>query len=470
MRKEDILGECIDDILNGRRTLEECQTRYPKLARELEELLGVVRRIRASVSNLPVESRERARERLVGAMASGRSEKRSRTGRGTFAPRRILPVPIALGTALALLMTSAGVVAYASRNSLPDDALYPIKTGLEQVQLSLTVGHESKANLHLELSQRRIGEVITQSKLGRDIDASALETIATQIDAAIKSISRVPPEQMKSFPDRLQVVACDKYEALNGILGQVSGPGKTSVKEAIEMAQRANLICEVACANPEFLATSPSVKDAELEKNQFVLMGQVTEISGSTWNIGGLALRNMNSCQPVPPINSLIEVRGVVRGKQIFVCNIEYPGGAHAGTRIEGIFQRAEERDWYVSGIRVPQPQNLPTPEKGDRVELIGAVRDGSFIANDIESEPRDENDADEETHSTKMPQYESSGSSEADETEEAREARPVPLYPVGTDDEEGVGGEVAEEDNGSGGDGGEHESDDGEDRENNDD
>lgn len=84
----------------------------------------------------------------------------------TFAHR-----PIA--AALVLVLVFGSGVSYAAENSLPGDALYAVKTAVnEPVRVALATNAEAKAEVQIELAERRIEEAATLAAEGRLDDAT----------------------------------------------------------------------------------------------------------------------------------------------------------------------------------------------------------------------------------------------------------------------------------------------------------
>jgi hypothetical protein len=83
---------------------------------------------------------------------------------------------LALSTLAAFLLVvvvlfgGASATAYASQSALPGDALYPVKTSLEQTQITLANDAYNQAQLHLEFAQRRLDEIKTLLAQGRTQD------------------------------------------------------------------------------------------------------------------------------------------------------------------------------------------------------------------------------------------------------------------------------------------------------------
>jgi Domain of unknown function (DUF5667) len=89
---------------------------------------------------------------------------------------------------LAILFTAmagGGEAAYASTSSLPEDALYPVKTTIEEAQLILA-GDQEDFNLHLAFANRRLEEVealVNQERFGEvAVAASGYEEQLAQIE------------------------------------------------------------------------------------------------------------------------------------------------------------------------------------------------------------------------------------------------------------------------------------------------
>jgi hypothetical protein len=392
MKKEDILANCIDEILAEKNTLADCLARYPDLSNELRPLLEIAIGIQPERATPSPEFKLRARNRLLEAMQppAAHIERRRPGIFGWLKP--LAPVksfPLVAAIVLFVLLAAGGTTAYASQGSLPDDTLYPVKTGVENLQLALTLSPEAKASLHLRLAQRRISEVIAQSNLGRNISTSALEAVAIQIDAAIGEIDSVLPEDTKTLLSQLSELTLDQQLTLGQVLEAAPEATQPALNQAINAARRGNLIAQVAYGNPAFLNNSPSVLDEKLEAAYFELEGTLLSAEDGIWNIGGLLIKNVNSSQKIPPVGSQVEIEGLVQGDQIFISEIEREEEIDNKIKIEGVFggTSPDGTIWYVGGIPVNQPQNIMPPPEGKKLELKGIIQNGIFTVTEMESE-----------------------------------------------------------------------------------
>lgn len=65
---------------------------------------------------------------------------------------------VSVSLVIVLLLSGSGI-AYASQRSLPGDALYPIKTATEHIQVLLSTSAARKAELNVVFAQRRLDEI-----------------------------------------------------------------------------------------------------------------------------------------------------------------------------------------------------------------------------------------------------------------------------------------------------------------------
>jgi len=398
MKKEDIIANCIDEIQAGKCTLEDCLARYPSLSDELRPLLKIAMGIQPEAATPSPEFKQRARIRLLQSMQAPAAD-RGRAGLDIFgwlkppAPGRRLSYALIVATVVWALVVAGGTTVHASQDSLPDDALYPVKTAVENLRLAVARTPEARASLHLELAERRVQEVAAQSSLGRTMSTSVLEEVAVQTDAAIREIGSIPPEDSKALVGELSQSTVNQQVALGQISEAAPEAAQPALQQALDAARRGNLIAKVAHGNPACLSSLPSVSDEKLEAAYFELEGTLLSAEGGTWNVGGLPLKNVNSPQGTPPIGSRVDIEGLAQADEIFISKIEYEEEIDDQVRIEGVFggTSPDGTVWYVGGIPIGQPQNIIPPPQGKQVELLGIIQNGVFIVAEAAIEAAEE-------------------------------------------------------------------------------
>jgi hypothetical protein len=170
---ENIFDECLERILLGGETLEQCLKRYPEQAAELKPLLETVLAVKkASAVEPRPEFKARARYQFRSALQEKAEPKR----RPFFG---WLPQwATALVIVLIVLVAGGGTVAAAS-NSMPDSILYPVKLATENVQLALTTSDIGRARLCASFADRRVDEIIYMAEKG---DAHGVEVLTERLD------------------------------------------------------------------------------------------------------------------------------------------------------------------------------------------------------------------------------------------------------------------------------------------------
>ncbi|MCH7541517.1 hypothetical protein IH981_01935 [Patescibacteria group bacterium] len=102
-----------------------------------------------------------------------------------LSPRQSQRAPLLAARAVAftilfIFFISSGTI-YASQNSLPGQFLYPVKKTLEAVQIRLTADPQERANLQIQLTDKRLAEIQKLSKK----QSSGLEKATTEYEKAV---------------------------------------------------------------------------------------------------------------------------------------------------------------------------------------------------------------------------------------------------------------------------------------------
>ena len=167
----DILDECLEDVLVKGETLEQCLASYPEQADELKPLLETALATKKALIIQPrPEFKTKARYQFGSALREVKPKRRLFLGWPRWAT--------AVAVVLILLLAGGGTVA-AAGNSMPDNPLYPVKLATEQVRLTLTPSNMGKAELYAKLADRRVAEIIYMADKG---DAQQVEVIAQRLD------------------------------------------------------------------------------------------------------------------------------------------------------------------------------------------------------------------------------------------------------------------------------------------------
>jgi len=144
-----ILAECLDWIEKTGGSIQEAAARYPDHAEEIIGLLQTYQTLNQSEKISPTaEFAGAARTRMINRIQAVETTSqpgpvtkqkpfrliwRNKTGNRRFAMNWLLIIGLIVG-----LIGGGGGAAYASSDSLPGDLLYPVKTGLQAVELAFS--------------------------------------------------------------------------------------------------------------------------------------------------------------------------------------------------------------------------------------------------------------------------------------------------------------------------------------------
>src|SRR5579884_2343970 len=151
----ELLARCLEAVQDGRSTIDDCAAAHPEAAPELRELLGLALSISAPEVTPTSAFRARARAALL-----ERIQREPRRGWRRWLPLLAAPRRAIVATACAaLVLLAGGGVLYASQDSLPGDTLYPVKTSLEQLRVTIAPNAAARAHVYLDIADTRAHEV-----------------------------------------------------------------------------------------------------------------------------------------------------------------------------------------------------------------------------------------------------------------------------------------------------------------------
>ncbi len=206
----------------GLERLREVPARDPKLVEKGRRLFLL--EARAIRGNLPAPLVHRVKKWIDGILPR----------EIVFVNRRFasLTALVIIATVVTLLFGTAVATAYASRRALPGGALYPVKTGLERAQLTLSSDASRETRLHLTFAENRLDELVNMLERGWTEGASSLaEQFEGHIGAAIENLGAVAARN----PIEARALSAEVMETL-GQYSQILGELYSIVPEAVQPA------------------------------------------------------------------------------------------------------------------------------------------------------------------------------------------------------------------------------------------
>jgi len=214
----DLLAEALAWISDTGGSHDEAAARYPDHSEELLELLETVSQIeQTEQAKTRSEFKSAARTRMINLIEAQERANQIAAVTKTAPPRQIkqnhnltrrlsMTWIIVLGIFVAALAGGGGA-AYASADALPGDALYPIKTAIQNVELTFS-GDTGDIDLLLGNMDGNIQELQLLLQLGRQDDMLVgLDHFQLKLKALNQVRSRVSYEDAgteESLNDRIQ--------------------------------------------------------------------------------------------------------------------------------------------------------------------------------------------------------------------------------------------------------------------------
>jgi hypothetical protein len=163
-RLHNALEVCLSALETGAE-LEACLALYPDLSDELRPALEAAQAaILLSSDDLPGQLRSKSQTRVLAGADELRRSPRWRIG---------IPQPVLAGLALAAVFFVVGTgLIVASASSLPGEALYSLKRGIEDISLQLVPEQRARQDLTDSYTKRRIDEVKLLHQLDRSVAVS----------------------------------------------------------------------------------------------------------------------------------------------------------------------------------------------------------------------------------------------------------------------------------------------------------
>ena len=153
--------------------------------------------------------------------------------------------------ALFLALASVGGSVYASQNSLPGDALYPVKTLVENVQLRLENDPEDRIQLYSSFAHRRIQEIQVLLENGEHVPHSALTRLELHTDKMLQETAALREQPLERALQQIQFNLQEQSQAMDQMQKgspEEADPGLQHAQD--KLRQRLELISD-GLKNPE---------------------------------------------------------------------------------------------------------------------------------------------------------------------------------------------------------------------------
>lgn len=234
---QEVLDQCVESILNGTSTLDECILKLDgEMRSEVEPMLFAVQRVvrDGNVEPDPIQ-KQAGRDHLLKAVDQKRWEtgiertvllKRQDRKRINKPRKMMMRLAVVMGAMMAL---SSATVALADQ-SLPGSPLYPVKRAVENAKISLTLSEDAKKLLYLQAAENRMDEL---EKLDSD-DSNCPGVLDDMADSLTKATSLSGNDVDKDNVGRDGA----KNQAVDNTKNQTDSHKNNQIKKRIEAIKK----------------------------------------------------------------------------------------------------------------------------------------------------------------------------------------------------------------------------------------
>jgi hypothetical protein len=119
---------------------------------------------------------------------------------------------------LAVAFGGTTATAFAAQDSLPSEALYPIKTLVEDVRLALTSDPEAEVELLLELSDERMDEIAALMDQGLPVPDAVAIQLQEHLRLALKECAQLDDASLLQLMEQIQTRTQEQLKVLEKLV------------------------------------------------------------------------------------------------------------------------------------------------------------------------------------------------------------------------------------------------------------
>lgn len=290
---EATLDICLDRILKDKATIDSVLAGYPLLADELRPQLEAALWLTIQKSNTDPSpefvsaSPQRLMKRI---QLESQAQKQKKQQFPSFWQNLFTSKKFALQFGLAIIVIFSTVLfgstaALAAQNAIPGEILYPLKTSLETIQLTITTSPVKEAQLHIQYADRRLTELQSLGAL-EDYDnfdnvINNMNEHVTQALQGLQSQSMVNPEQTKDLAEKMQRSLSWQEQTLASLKSKAPLKNQEALQSAVNFSSQAMGITQnvIISISPEMAATLTSTNTATSTSTETPLPSETPSVT-----------------------------------------------------------------------------------------------------------------------------------------------------------------------------------------------
>jgi len=245
----EILDSCLNQLQDGKEVTEATLRAFPQHAQDLAPLAEIARQIRddfpvpAPNENFRRNSKIRLLNRLRAAQPPTSAAKPRKAKKRQFAwlhARAFGTIFIAL-----LLVISTTGVAWAASDALPGDTLYPVKRGVEEFRLGISLSESGDAELLNSFTSERMDEIEALILADRnEYLTDALQNYEDMLDRLVTQVLEITQTEDQESLDEFESNLTHQMEVLERMQANAPENVQAKMEEVREQTQHGKAVVE----------------------------------------------------------------------------------------------------------------------------------------------------------------------------------------------------------------------------------
>lgn len=153
--------------------------------------------------------------------------------------------------AVTVFFGGTGATVYAAQGSLPDQALYPVKTWSEDALVSLAGSARSRLNYDLDFSDRRITEMAGLLSAGNPIPEMVVTRLQNELQQALELAAGMDDPQMLLQLERIRLRAEAQLRTMTALMSGAPESAQSTLLQVRARIQKQMQLATMGKADPQ---------------------------------------------------------------------------------------------------------------------------------------------------------------------------------------------------------------------------
>ena len=301
------------------RLSEKLELLRPTTPRDPEAAARGRARFLAELESMELPRQERNRKGLLAGWFFTRGKTKPAYAGGRK-PRFAFSTAVMMITLFVFLFGGAGMTAMAAQSALPGDILYPVKTGIESVQMVLSTSAAERAELQMGFAEQRLDEILGLVEGGQfdqiPPTTDSFEAHIRQVMVEVEDIRNQDPQGAAEISDRVSSAFARYGLNLSKMMEQLPEEIQVKVMHTIQNTWLAGNLGEISF--------NGTIED--MGTQAWVIAGQAIAIHAETEVKGTFAIGDVVQVRAIRNADGSLAALHIVRA----MAGLEdgEPGGA----------------------------------------------------------------------------------------------------------------------------------------------